>query len=293
MPLYTCEYCNFSSKYLGDNKRHLNTMKHQRNTKGISSEHVKNTQKRPQKDQKETILGPQKDHKKTIFGHKNDLFEPLNTIEPLNICEYCDKKFKHKTHLYRHMKKYCKVLKNDENDIAKLELIINEQKKDKEDLKKHIELLITKVGNTTTNITNTQNIQLNSYGNEDMSHISDSLMRGLLKLPYGMIPKMIEAVHFSDNKPENKNISFPNKKDNKIKIYRGNKWIYKDKDSIINDLIDGKYFIMDSYYEEVCNKMSDGNRVSYEEFRKVFDREDKELHEDIKKDCELVLLNNR
>ena len=50
MPLYTCEYCNFSSKYLGDNKRHLNTMKHQRNTKGISGEHVKNTQKRPQKD---------------------------------------------------------------------------------------------------------------------------------------------------------------------------------------------------------------------------------------------------
>ena len=68
MPLYTCEYCNFSSKYLGDNKRHLNTMKHKRNTEGIRSENVKNTQKRPQKELQEAILGPQKDPKKTVFA---------------------------------------------------------------------------------------------------------------------------------------------------------------------------------------------------------------------------------
>lgn len=284
MPLYTCEYCNISTNIVTHYKRHLNTMKHQRNTKGLSSEYTKNIQKEPKRANRE----PKKSQKEPKRAGK----EPGKIQQ--YICDFCNEEFKTYANKRRHELHRCK-----ENSNNLLKLIDNKDKellkmeKDKEDLKKHIELLITKVGNTTTNITNTQNIQLNSYGNEDMSHISDSLMRGLLKLPYGMIPKMIEAVHFSDNKPENKNISFPNKKDNKIKIYRGNKWIYKDKDSIINDLIDGKYFIMDSYYEEVCNKMSDGNRVSYEEFRKVFDREDKELHEDIKKDCELVLLNNR
>ena len=72
--------------------------------------------------------------------------------------------------------------------------------------KKQIELLLTKVGNTTINTTNTNNIQLNSYGNEDMSHISENYKTRLLNIPYGMIPKMIEAVHFNNEKPENKNI---------------------------------------------------------------------------------------
>ena len=45
---------------------------------------------------------------------------------------------------------------------------------------------------------------MNSYGNEDMSHITDSLKTELIKIPYAMIPKMIEEVHFNDNKPKTK-----------------------------------------------------------------------------------------
>ena len=115
-------------------------------------------------------------------------------------------------------------------------------KKDK--LKKQIELLLSKVGNTTNHINNTQNIQLNSYGKEDLEHITDSMKTQLLKIPYGMIPKMIEAVHFNHDKPENKNIAFTNKKENKIKVYSNDKWIYKDKEEIVTDLIDGKYYLL-------------------------------------------------
>ena len=56
-----------------------------------------------------------------------------------------------------------------------------------------------------------------------------------------MIFQMIEEVQFNDNKPENKNIALTDKKDNKIKVYENK--VYKDKDEIINDLVDGKYFI--------------------------------------------------
>ena len=69
-------------------------------------------------------------------------------------------------------------------------------------------------------------------------------------MPYGMIPKMIEAVHFNDEKPENKNIVLPNKNDNKLKVFTGDKWIYQDKEETISDLVDGKYFILDSHYEK-------------------------------------------
>ena len=152
---------------------------------------------------------------------------------------------------------------------------------------------LKKVGNTTT-INNTQNIQLNSYGNEDLSHITDLLKNELLKIPYAMIPKLIEAVHFNDEKPENKNICLPNKKDNLIKVYQNNKWIYKTKDETITDLVDSKYMIMDSHYEK-CDKsnLSHFIKMNYDKFRKYYDEGDKELEENIKKECDLILLNNR
>ena len=67
---------------------------------------------------------------------------------------------------------------------------------------------------------------------------------------------MIEAVHFNEQKPENKNIAFTDKKDNRIKVCSNDKWIYKDKDDIINDLIDGKYFVLDNHYDKVCENLN-------------------------------------
>ena len=152
-------------------------------------------------------------------------------------------------------------------------------------------MLLTKVGNTTIN--NTQNIQLNNYGKEDMSHISDSLKTQLLKIPYGMIPKLIEAVHFSDEKPENKNIALTNKNDNKVKIFSNSKWIYKNKEDTINDLVDGKYFILDTHFENCSNNLNIKTKNNYEKFRTFFDEGDKKLLEQIKNESEIVLLNNR
>jgi len=186
--------------------------------------------------------------------------------------------------MWRHKRTFCKVKKENDMKVEKLESIVLEQKK-------QIDKLINKVGTTniTTNNINTQNIQLNSYGNEDMSHITDSLKNDLIKIPYGMIPKMIEAVHFNDNKPENKNIVFTNKKDNKIKVYKDNKWIYRDKEETIRDLMDGKYFILDSHYEYNFNNLSGADKTNYEAFQNNFTDE----FNSIKKECELVLLNNR
>jgi hypothetical protein len=181
------------------------------------------------------------------------------------------------------------------NEITKLK---NELIEERKQYKKQIELLLTKVGNTTINTTNTNNIQLNSYGNEDMSHISENYKTRLLNIPYGMIPKMIEAVHFSDKKPENKNILLTNKKENKIKLYSNGKWIYQNKEETLNNLIDGKYFILDSHYETLCNKLGDIetkkiNKSNYENFRQNYDSLDKDVISQLKKESELVLLNNR
>ena len=64
------------------------------------------------------------------------------------------------------------------------------------------------------------------------------------------------------------------------------------KEEVLNDLIDGKYFIMDTYYENICNN-KDTNLNLYKRFQRLFDERNKLLLEAQKKECELVLLNNR
>ena len=279
MPLYTCQLCNYSTKIKSQLNRHNNTKKHQARINGgnpnseftvLIQNNPKNIQNNPQNIQ-------------------ND---PQNIHSNYN-CDYCDKQFTLYTNKRRHELHRCK----HRYDNASYKKLFMEEKKlhqkEKKELRKQIEILLDKVGDTTINNNNTQNIQLNSYGKEDLNHITDSMKTQMLKIPYGMIPKMIEAVHFNNDKPENKNIAFTNKKDNKIKVYTNDKWIFKDKEEILTDLIDGKYFILDTHYDNVVENLNKTYKTSYEKFRTFYDENDKILHDQLKKDCELLLLNNR
>ena len=104
----------------------------------------------------------------------------------------------------------------EQNESEKKNLIEQHQK-EKEMLYKHIDKLLEKVGHTTNNIQN--NIILNNFGKEDLSHINNDFKAYLLKGPWTMIPRMIEKVHFDDKKPENKNILLPNKKEPYVKVF--------------------------------------------------------------------------
>ena len=184
-----------------------------------------------------------------------------------------------------------KIVKNSERMVINL---LEQQRKifdeERKELYKHINKLLNKVGNTTITSTTNTNIQLNSYGSEDLTHITDNFKTQMLKIPYGAIPKMIEEVHFNDKKPENKNIVLSNKRDNKLKIFSGNKWIYKNKGDTLKNLINGKYFILDNHYETICDKLK---IINYEDFRAKYDIKDKDILNKLKIDSELVLLNNR
>ena len=90
----------------------------------------------------------------------------------------------------------------------------------------------------------------------------------MLKIPFEMIPKMIQVVHFNDEKPENKNIFLPNKKDNFVKIFKDNKWIYQDKNEVLKALVTHKYNVMDNHYDIVGQEQMIGDNIktNYLEF---------------------------
>ena len=56
---------------------------------------------------------------------------------------------------------------------------------------------------------------------------------------------------------------------------------------------DGKYFILDSYYETICQQLTNGKINSYEKFRIDYDDHNEKLIKNLKDQCELILLNNR
>jgi len=199
----------------------------------------------------------------------------------MNNCIYCDKSFSSIAHKRRHELHRCKKRINLES-IYKKEM--KEFKKEKEQLYKQIDALIKKAGNTTT----TNNLNLNSYGKEDLSHITDSFKTNLIKGPFRMIPKMIEAVHFNDKKPENKNISLTNKKENVVKVFKGGKWTYCNKNEVMEELMETNYYLLDSHYE-IDNELNGVQKTRYSKFQEKYDLG--ELSKDTKDCINLLLLN--
>lgn len=264
MVLYECKLCNYSSKIKTQYKRHLETKKHQRNLK-------------------DSLLEKHNEHKMSKNEHKMSKNEQKKYI-----CTFCPKSFSTHANKRRHELHYC-YNADSSKDLKKMNSL---QIRENKELKKQIEILLNKVGNTTNyNSTINNTIVLNNYGEEDMSHITDSLKTKLLKVPFGMIPKMIEHVHFK--KPENKNIMITNSRDNKLKIFKDNKWVYKDKAQALNDLVDNNYFMLDNYFETTMLKLDEIQKENYKKFRNLVNTGDKALIENIKRDCELLLLNNR
>jgi len=289
MDKFRCEICNFKTNLKNNYHRHLNTKKHNSRKlelKGLTCKKISisamsqnepaMSQNEPAMSQNEPAMSQNEPAKKKEYS-----------------CQYCGELFSTNPIKRRHEKYRCK--KNEESLVK----IINDKDKqilqmqaEKQELYKKMDKLLDKVGNT-TNITNT--ITLNNYGNEDVSHITDTFKTHLLKIPYSMIPKMIEAVHFNDKKPENKNIMIVNKKENLLKVYKNKKWVYKTKNDTINDLVDGKYMMLDNHYDLVESKqiIEPNTKTNYLKFRKFYEEDDKEMVENLKKECELVLLNNR
>jgi len=268
MVKYVCDHCNFLTFLKSNYTRHLKTKKHI-----IAIDNSLITMVKTQKDPKKTQKDPKKTQKDPVFS-----------------CEFCDSTFSSYAHKRRHELHRCK-----ENSSIK---IINDKNKQIKKLEKQVDKLISKTGNLTF-IQHTQNqqnnIQINNYGNEDLTHLTDYFKTQLLNGPFGAIPKMIEAIHFNNDKPENQNIKYPNTNKNYIKIRQNNEWVFKNKQNILRDMIDSKYLILDDHYNLVLNGENISNNIKkkYTNFREKYDEGNSNLLNDLINDCEIMILNHR
>ena len=118
------------------------------------------------------------------------------------VCKYCNKEFKTKPNLQKHLKT-CKeyklvqhsLINEKDNKIAELEkkLVIAESKGNN--------TYIT--NNTVNNTVNNNNIQVNSYNNPDRSKLTPEKMSYFLDRNLLSVPRMVEFLHFNPDIPQN------------------------------------------------------------------------------------------
>ena len=292
-----CKICNFLTTNKFNFHRHLKTKKHINNTSSIPinlnvSNNLLMNQNEPTMNQNEPTMNQ---NEPTMNQNEPTIFNE-NELK----CQYCNKSFNTVPSKRRHEIHRCKenpniIVKNGTKinitDRKKLVSLIDTL------FDKHAGDTITNANNTNShnNINNSTNntIILNNYGQEDISHITDKMKMNLIKLPFDSVQKMIEQVHFSKKKPENRNIAIPNKKEQIIKVYKNDKWAYKDRKEIINDLIHINYDRLDEYYEgEAKEKLSELHNKRYMKYQHRFDKDDKQLIDVIKKEVELLVLSS-
>jgi hypothetical protein len=180
------------------------------------------------------------------------------TVEKKYECNVCHKTFAYLNNMYSH-RKNCSIKKetivpepkgNDPEDENSLKA---EVKQLREQLMKFMALQQQQPSATynTTNTTNIQivnNIQQNSFGKEQLDHITKPFLRNCLLKTNEGITELLKEVHFSDSAPpENNNIRVKNfgKRNNFVEIIdeKGN-WVVADKDRMLHAMFRNGYKIL-------------------------------------------------
>lgn len=173
-------------------------------------------------------------------------------VDAPHVCKYCDKEFKFRQSMYRHIKYTCK--KNKDEDIKELVRLLNKERDDRKELEKQIEKLAGKLEihgvNGSFNTTNIQNnITLLHYRETDVSHVTDEDYKKCIKKVNHCVKTLIEKIHFNPEKPENMNIYISNMKDKYLMIYDGANWNLANKKDEINRLYEDKEMLLEEWLD--------------------------------------------
>ena len=289
MPNYLCKCCDFQTKLKGDYKRHLKTKKHEvmffLSTKNNNCQQFDN-------------------NLTTICQHKNMAEHK---------CKYCDKCFKHRQSMYRHIKYYCKkshdegiqeyvnLLNEKEQEIKEKDLALKNSSMQLVKIEKQLSLLTKKlqIKNINNgvyiqgNLHNIQNINLNllNYNETNYEYLTDKDYIKCIKDCNSCVKTLIEKVHFNKNHPENMNIYISSIKGNFIMVYRNNKWHLTTRKEQIDDLYENNELMLENWYNEYHEKYPH----IIKSFKKYLQNKehDDEFIQKIKDEILLVLYNQR
>jgi hypothetical protein len=259
MSKYICPTCNREFGKISHLKDHL--------TK----------KKKPCQQQTEKIA---QNEQKIAQNNINLAINAENLVENDNKfkCSYCDITFTLKSSVSRHIKKFCKVKKNLDNEKEKIfklllekDEIINNTKKENEELKELIKEQNIKIGKIidkigTKNINNgiiNNNIIITSdkllkFGSENLSKINNKLFNNVLKTTgKDCFIECAKNIYNNPDLPQNQNIYISDISRNKFLAYDGKNWKLENKIKVLTDISDKIKDYIDMNEEELKDKLKD------------------------------------
>lgn len=299
MTEYLCNLCNYSTKLRPNYERHLTTKKHIFTEKTACNPNVN-----------------QKEYKCNPFVNQSNPSESHVISAKEYVCKYCDRIFKYRQSVSKHIKYSCK--KNTDEDLKELVRLLNlqlqqkdqeleyekkqkeQQQKRNEKQQKQIEKLMDKlqVPHVANALDHASNGNI-ANGNHNQSNANQNNIKGLCPFKPGElalrgsgtpVPEkyMIDRVHFNPDKPENQNIYISNRKDKYIMVYESNNWNIKNKQDELNTLYENNEMLLEDWLEEY------GTEALREKYRKYLsNKEDPETFKQIKENIHMMMYNKR
>jgi phage FluMu protein Com len=260
-----------------------------------------------------------------IYTLNGNLTTQHGNLEGNHQCRHCNKYFARKDAMNRHIKQYCPIAKQQNNDKQEIfdRLVLLESKnkqleeeiklKDKQlevkdklleeeiklkDENKTIQTITLNSNNTNSNNTtnNTININVVPHGEEDLSKYSNLLLVLAAKRGINAVLELTDRIHFNPQLPEFQNVYIPDIK-NKHAMVFDKVWTLKNTDDIISNIYDTKSDFIKDNEDVFFNYLSVGEKLVYQRWVATDnDRNSKEykiyidgMHEKIK----LLLYNKR
>ena len=247
---------------------------------------------------------------------KNKSPNPDKVIKQGNyICEYCEKNFTRQSSLKRHQEYRCKIKKDYElfeemNDMSTNEIDLKEKIMELEQKLKNLvpetrtnifmkdsvldqssTINLNNIINNTQNVNTINNVHLTSFGQEDLSFISDGALQWLMDRGFKSVPKLIEYVHFNRRKPEYHNIYIPSISRPWVNIFDKKKWKIVDKDDAIDQLMENKLDYLTKKFHSLKDDLKTSVRRKFNRF--LDEQENDEVTKSMKEEIKLILYNGR
>jgi len=296
---FVCECCIYTTKIKSNYSKHLISKKHKLISDKTSSI----------RSQEKSIRESSESQPKV--NQKSAESQPVVNQESIASfsCKYCQQCFKFKQSMYKHIKYRC--TKNKDEDLKELVRLMNlkieTEKKERESERKEfqkqmeqqqhlfqkkilaqekqIEKLMGKL-EINGSFNNTIHVNLLSYRNTDVSHLTTDDYRSCYKKVNQCVKHLIEKVHFNPSKPENMNIYISNMKDKYLMVYDGSNWNLANKTDELDRLYEEKEMMLEDWLE------SNPDPILKEKFVKYLNnKESDECLNRIKEDIKLMLYN--
>lgn len=264
MPVnYICKRCNYTSKRLGDLKKHLNKkIICTKNPKsyGYTDEELIILSLIPYNNEIQENNNINICNKDVIIINKDELFDIITNIE-LNkkkVCDYCSKKFNTINNLKNHVLTNCRLkLSLNKQNINNGETSENTPNDNKiiNNIQNNIDNLTNNLTNNLThNITTNNNITINlqmkpiiSFDKDwDISHLDEAVKQSIFLSSY-KFTKFIEHILKNDR---NLNILFDNE-NNKGTVYVNDEFKVMDKSNIVDESISKIHSQLTQIYNEI------------------------------------------